>query len=735
MATHAPGYERRDQDHKCYNCGMHGHLFTACPEDTRSVPAGLEASRKRQTLGNDSAASRKFGKGPIVTHYPLPGPPGNGSHNSYQPRIHDSHRGPDMSFQHQPPPPPPTNHYERPAIEAYSHYPPPSASSLQGPPQSLHYDSPRDFYAYPYQNPSSVHAAQDAPFIDGYYNRPRSGLPPIPLPPRPYSAYSEGYERHPASSPHDSPSLAPYRAPPPYYEQYPPAPGVANYTHSLPQPYTPAAPPYPYASSSSHSHNAAPPPRAYPSSHGSPPVAQYPYPPPPLPPYSRQDEFSQGHPYPSRDDRRYDHDRHSSQGFRRRGDHGKQRSRPHSPQGHQRVEQRCDDRPFHRTNSVLSVSQREQPEQVMTPTPAKCTNLPSAHEVPVKRSMEGDFDVDFEWNMKTIFKESEVKITKDLIREPLPLEWTEDPMMPPKYGAETVTSKFVTAVNVDEFALSVRETKAWKIVQYHPAFLPPEKLRLEALFEYESAITNAGPGLSNQARNMKLLEKNGGPWGTQFRPQLSVPNGYYNIYQTKANNLHTDRNVRGKRNWDEHHRSEINSHGKETSSAYKRSRVSSPEPGEVTATDEKGAERFTNGRAFQLAKENDRIEKYVSGFNPTIRHDTPRSMSASSSSSSPASPPYVPPSPQPLNQLLPDDTSRPSTRSSQHNEISHQSRSSEPGSPLTPNERALLGLLGGDSDTERDSPEPEPEPVPKVQEPPPKKRRPKVVAAAYQRRW
>ncbi|KAI1266097.1 hypothetical protein F5Y18DRAFT_435504 [Xylariaceae sp. FL1019] len=740
MATSlAPGYEQRDQDHKCYNCGLHGHLFTACPEDTRSVPAGLEASRKRQNLGNDSAASRKRGKGPIVTHYPPPAPPGIGSHNIYQPGIYDPHRGRNMSFQHQPPlPPPPASHYERPAMEAYSHQPPPPGSSLQGPPQSLHYDSPRDFYANSYQNSSRGHAAQDVPYVNGYYGRPRSDPPPAPLPPRHYSTYSEGYERHPANSPHDSPSIAPYQPPPPYYEQYPPAPGIINYPPGLPQPYPSAAPPYSYPGSSSHSDNGPLPPHAYPSSHGSPPVAQYPYPPPPPPPlpqYSHQDKYSQAYPYPSREDRRYDYDRHSSQGFRRRGDRGRQRSRRHSPPGRYRGEQRYDDRQFQRPDTVQSASRKEQPELVPALTPTTSIDVPPANEISVKRTIEDDFDADFEWNMKTIFQEPEIKITKDLIREPLPLEWTEDPMMPPKYGAETVTSKFVTAANVDEFALSVRETKAWKTLQYHPAFLPPEKLRLEALFEYDSAITNAGLGLPSQVWNKKPLETNGAPRGNTSRPNISVPNGHHNTHQAKANDLHNNRFVHKKRSWDEHDHSEVISQGKKTSSAYKRSKVSSPEPGEVTATDERGLERFTTARVFQGWKENDRIENNASGFNSTTRHDTPRSKSASSSSSSATSPPYIPPSPQPLNQLLPDNISRPSTRSSSRNEISRQSRSSEPGSPLTPNERALLGLLGGDSDTERDSPEPEPEPLPKIQAPTPKPRRSKVVAAAYQRRW
>lgn len=39
MADRAPGYEQAAEDLQCYNCGMRGHMFFACPEDTRRVPA------------------------------------------------------------------------------------------------------------------------------------------------------------------------------------------------------------------------------------------------------------------------------------------------------------------------------------------------------------------------------------------------------------------------------------------------------------------------------------------------------------------------------------------------------------------------------------------------------------------------------------------------------------------------------------------------------------------------
>ncbi|GAW14419.1 hypothetical protein ANO14919_038210 [Xylariales sp. No.14919] len=39
MADRPPGYEQAAEDLVCYNCGMKGHMFFACPEDTRRVPA------------------------------------------------------------------------------------------------------------------------------------------------------------------------------------------------------------------------------------------------------------------------------------------------------------------------------------------------------------------------------------------------------------------------------------------------------------------------------------------------------------------------------------------------------------------------------------------------------------------------------------------------------------------------------------------------------------------------
>ncbi|RWA09711.1 hypothetical protein EKO27_g5396 [Xylaria grammica] len=104
------------------------------------------------------------------------------------------------------------------------------------------------------------------------------------------------------------------------------------------------------------------------------------------------------------------------------------------------------------------------------------------------KGMEKYTTEEFSWEEEMIFKELPDKTTRDLIREPLPAEWTDDPIMPPKYDKETITSRYINPTNVDDFALNVRETKAWQVMQYHPAFLPPTEIRIEKLWEYEKAL-------------------------------------------------------------------------------------------------------------------------------------------------------------------------------------------------------------------------------------------------------
>lgn len=39
MVDGVPGYHGAASDPACYNCGIRGHWFNACPEPTRKVPA------------------------------------------------------------------------------------------------------------------------------------------------------------------------------------------------------------------------------------------------------------------------------------------------------------------------------------------------------------------------------------------------------------------------------------------------------------------------------------------------------------------------------------------------------------------------------------------------------------------------------------------------------------------------------------------------------------------------
>lgn len=87
----------------------------------------------------------------------------------------------------------------------------------------------------------------------------------------------------------------------------------------------------------------------------------------------------------------------------------------------------------------------------------------------------------------------------DPIAEPLPHEYTEDIMLPPAFDAKGVKSKHITPSNLDDFALSIRDTNQWNQYRNHPAFLSPEEVNLKALESYVR-FTQKGQGHRNEKR-------------------------------------------------------------------------------------------------------------------------------------------------------------------------------------------------------------------------------------------
>ncbi|KAI1336584.1 hypothetical protein F5Y15DRAFT_418656 [Xylariaceae sp. FL0016] len=307
MAGHAPGVEPIRGDHPCYNCGMTGHLFTACPEPVRPRPAGLERSQYRQNASSSpDGAFGKRGKGPVITRYPLPPTPGQamghpdrspgpsyipglppgfppqspfahpyGSHNPSPPNVQH-----DRSGRHAPPGPPP-GHFppHQPPLRAPYDYPygPPGS---QGPPGAAAYGPPPTPSSGPYT------AMYGPPY--GHPQGPPPGPPTHGHPSRPQ--YSSVHSPSPGPPAHYFPPAQPYPPPPFYGHQGPPPPGY-------------------YPPSYGHPHDGPPPPSV---SYDYPPISRskgHEYPPPgrtvahEYPPPERPD--IRDYPFPERPNRHF----------------------------------------------------------------------------------------------------------------------------------------------------------------------------------------------------------------------------------------------------------------------------------------------------------------------------------------------------------------------------------------------------------------------------------------------
>ncbi|KAI1332988.1 hypothetical protein F5Y16DRAFT_863 [Xylariaceae sp. FL0255] len=741
MTEHAPPiFEQCDQDHKCYNCGMTGHLFYACPEDARRVPAGLEASRKRQNPIGEKHASKKRNKGPVVTHYPVP-PSGGPSYGSFPPPpTYDSQSSQEIYYPSQPQGPPIADLHR----DSYEQYPPPGTG--RGMPHQLPYDGLHSPYEHhPYsgrQGPPKVpHEYRHDDRFD--HHRPGSSFPPPP--PQIHPSYSPRYTDYPPGMPHDPPST--YNPPPPQapYSKYPPPPGVSNYAPGSHAGYPPPPPP---------AYN-GPLPAPYSQSHHPMPAAPFPHQPHPLPPppHPMHTHYHPDDHYPDRSyesstrDDRWQHDDDRSSRHRHHRGHENNRHRRNSPRGHGPPERRARDKPARIPSPARPTAQNTPPNENSNAANSRAQkNFKESHISDDHKSKNDSLAADSEWDEKTIFNEPDLQITKDLIREPLPAEWTDDPLMPPKYGKECVTSRYVTETNVDDFSLSVRETRAWKILQYHPIFRPLGDCRIKSLKEYQRALI---PGKQvrqdNRQRPRNSASRSHSGQHDNFPPQL---NGHVHIPESRQGFIQF---APRKRSWDQSHIQDAAQTG-EPKPLPKKTKVSSPEPGEVLEGNEEQNFEPDDVRTIKASKGGQSYLRWKDNKNHNNRNihtlrkgrDQLNHKSPLQSPLRASSPPFSPspPTPLPRHSRSPSPhsvQSRPSSGQSSGSPHSKQSsRHSSPGSPLTPNERELLGLMSDESDTEQDSPPPPRVPTPKpkkISDLKPKKRAPKTVAAAYQRRW
>ncbi|KAI1856815.1 hypothetical protein JX265_011456 [Neoarthrinium moseri] len=527
MNSMAPGHQSaHGEPPPCYNCGMRGHIFTACPEPTRDVPAGLEASRARQQAGGSRGDDHpnKRHKGPIVTRYTHPsqqGPP----MNPYQPSPSAQPYPYSQPPPHWPPaqvPPPFQGHHgaSYPSQQGYS--------DVYGPP-------PQPFSAPPYAQP----------FHQQY--GPPGGPPGAAGPPMHFASPSHAQQGPP--QPYGPPS----HYPPQTYYGYP----------GPPQGYPPGLP---------HA-----PPQGYPL----PDYRSFPGPPPPSFPVNppagvsrshethrqeldssfsdrRNDRWGdERHPRGRRrdhhDDRRptvgHDHSGysrgHSNDGSwskrgrrddRRRGDrhharrHGnvderhRSQSRPRSDSHHLTQSHNT---PSQGTPSVTADGESQQPPTLealqktdrFVGPPSAVDNLvvkaedgaSNASNSPVhtesgnggtsQSSSSHLPDEDFQWELEKAFAEAPSDHKADAIAEPLPGDYSEDILLPPAFDAKCVKSKYATSANLDDFALSIRDTNQWSKYRQHPAFLEPSEVSLQSLDAYIKSIKSHGTRNDRRGRN------------------------------------------------------------------------------------------------------------------------------------------------------------------------------------------------------------------------------------------
>ncbi|KAI1821654.1 hypothetical protein F4861DRAFT_446565 [Xylaria intraflava] len=749
MTDRAPGHEQAPEDLPCYNCGMKGHVVFACPEDTRRVPAGLEASRKRQASGKEYHTPAKRNRGPIVTHYPPPPPPGlplppppltyspgsgyGGFHSS---PTSDPPAGPPY---HQPPHP---GHYEQ--------YPPYGERSAS---RGFPYGSSRDAYEHHFQGSpqaSSPETLYRSPFSDQFdpYRPGSSGAPPYG---RPYSARSDQYDDHPVGLRPISPYLITHpTSHQPIFDQYSRSPSVDNHYSTPPQPYPPSQS---INYGNTYGHDGAFPVKPYPPGHGPPPPRAYSYqsqqhPLSGSPPYHvrRDDRFSDRSPYERQRDSRQHAERRSRENWHSR-DRRDRRMRYDSSRGRSRSKPRFQDWPAKPPSPVTALLPAISLKHSTVTEAIRLEESPN-NAMPVGITSTDNYSDDFSWEEEAIFKELPFKITRDLIWEPLPARWTDDPIMPPKYDKETITSKYVTPSNVDDFVVSIRKTEAWQVMQYHPTFLPPTEVRIEKLREYEAALNpSTTHNRHNQYRSDSRSSNSqyGKSRGLRVQGERQDRNSHHLEKNPLSNDDLSNYSPSGatKRSWSQANDLDAEEPRTESEISEKKQRISSPEPGEVCETDDQDPTSTTKSTSspweeeYSPAGRNGRdhiandLQDYRVGHKDSNRGGNSRQSSPQTLSTSPQPRGRLSSSPSRSSsrRSSPGDPSGPSSRS---NPSRPSSRHSSIGSPLTPNERELLGMspYSSDSDTGRDSP------IPQVNGASFRSRqRPAKVHAAYQRRW
>ncbi|RYP73643.1 hypothetical protein DL771_003531 [Monosporascus sp. 5C6A] len=98
---------------------------------------------------------------------------------------------------------------------------------------------------------------------------------------------------------------------------------------------------------------------------------------------------------------------------------------------------------------------------------------------------------DLDWDYEKIFREPSPSTNAHPsvpIAIPLPTEWVDKVPNPQLSGAVAIESKYITIDNVDDFSQSIRDTKEWAYMQYHPGLLETRDSNPNAIHKYQSAL-------------------------------------------------------------------------------------------------------------------------------------------------------------------------------------------------------------------------------------------------------
>ncbi|RYO73903.1 hypothetical protein DL764_011035 [Monosporascus ibericus] len=100
-------------------------------------------------------------------------------------------------------------------------------------------------------------------------------------------------------------------------------------------------------------------------------------------------------------------------------------------------------------------------------------------------------DDDLDWDHEKIFQEPSPSTNAHPlipIAIPLPTEWVDKFPHPHLSDAVAIESKYITIDNVDDFSQSIRDTKEWAYMQYHPGLLEACDSHPSAIYKYQSAL-------------------------------------------------------------------------------------------------------------------------------------------------------------------------------------------------------------------------------------------------------